>query len=80
MEVIKKENEWLVLLAILVIAVILLVMGLEGCTTASCVYKVKFESGDVEYYELNYKPKKNATSIEYNGETILGVKSLERIK
>lgn len=54
-------------------------MMVIGCTPAKHVYKVTFNNGDVEYYELNYKPKKGATAIDYNGETILGVEAIERI-
>lgn len=50
-----------------------------GCTPAKHVYKVTFDNGDVEYYELDYKPKKDAKAIEYDGETFLGVEKIERI-
>lgn len=41
-------------------------------------YKVTFADGTTDYYELTYKPKQGATAIEYDGETILGVKQIER--
>ena len=50
-----------------------------GCIPSKHVYKVTFGNGDVEYYELDYKPKKDAASVEYEGETILGVDKIERI-
>lgn len=52
---------------------------LAGCSPSKLVYKVTFGNGDVEYYELDYKPKKDAASVEYEGETILGVDKIERI-
>lgn len=51
----------------------------SGCTAVR-PYKVTFTNGDVEFYELDYKPKKGAKSIEYQGETILGVESIESVK
>lgn len=49
-----------------------------GCT-ATRTYKVTFGNGDIDYYNLDYKPKKDAKSIQYEGETILGVEKLEAI-
>lgn len=51
---------------------------LAGCTPSKHVYKVTFGNGDVEYYELDYKPKKDAKSIKCEGETILGIDKIER--
>lgn len=51
----------------------------SACTPAKHVYKVTFHNGDVDYYELDYRPKKDAQSIEYDGETILGVEKVEKI-
>lgn len=50
-----------------------------ACTPAKHSYKITFQNGDVDYYELDYKPKKNASSIEYEGKTVLGVAKTERI-
>lgn len=61
----------IIILAILAIA--------TGCA-ATRPYKVTFSNGDVEFYELNYKPKKGAKSIEYQGETILGIETIESVK
>jgi hypothetical protein len=41
---------------------------------------VTFTNGDVEFYELNYKPKKGAKTIEFEGQTIMGVESIEIVK
>ena len=51
----------------------------SGCT-AIRPYKITFTNGNVEFYELDYKPKKGAKSIEFQGETILGVESIEIVK
>lgn len=53
---------------------------LAACTPTKRAYKVTFKNGAVEYYELDYKLKQGATSIEYNGETIIGVADFELIK
>lgn len=52
---------------------------LVGCAPTHHAYKVTFENGEVEYFNLTYKPKKGATSIIYEGDTILGVKTIESI-
>ena len=49
-----------------------------GCATTRS-YKVTFENGEIEYFNLDYKPKKGANSINYEGDTILGVKLIEEI-
>lgn len=49
---------------------------LSGCSPK--IYKVTFVDGTYEYFELK-KPQKNAKSIEYNGETILGVEKIEKL-
>ena len=61
----------IIILAILAIA--------TGCA-ATRPYKVTFTNGDVEFYELNYKPKKGAKTIEFEGQTIMGVESIEIVK
>ena len=61
----------IIILAILTIA--------TGCA-ATRPYKVTFTNGDIEFYELNYKPKPGAKTIEYEGQTIMGVESIEIIK
>ena len=52
---------------------------LIGCAPQKHAYKVTFNDGSVEYYELDYKPKAGAKSIEYQQQTILGVESIEKI-
>lgn len=60
---------------------LILTLVLTGCAAGrKAVYKVTFQNGDSEYYELDYRPKKNATSIEYEGETIIGVTDVELVK
>lgn len=53
---------------------------LAGCTPKAYAVKVTFSNGTSDYYELNYKPKKGAKSIEYEGNTILGIESVEIVK
>ena len=53
---------------------------LQGCTSTLCVYKVVFQGGEHDYYELDYKPKKGTESIVYDGEVITGVKTIEKVK
>ena len=55
------------------------ILALSGCTPKLYPYKVTFVNGDVEYFDLKYKPKPDCTFIEYEGDTIMGVKSVERI-
>ena len=54
------------------------------CVATACrpmrVYRVTFSDGTYDYYELNYRPANGATSIEYQGETILGVEKIEPLK
>ena len=55
------------------------------CLTATAcrpmrVYRVTFSDGTYDYYEINYRPANGATSIEYQGETILGVEKIEPLK
>ena len=50
-----------------------------GCAPTKRVYRVEFADGTFDYYELKYKPKDGATSIKYNGETIIGVTKIEQI-
>jgi len=77
---VSKKNDW-ILIAMLVAAMIFVWASLEGCTaTKHYSYKVTFNDGSVEYYELTYKVKKDSKVIEYDGETILGVDSVELIK
>ena len=63
-----------------IITLVLLTSALlSGCAPKIYPYKVTFVNGDVEYFELKYKPKPDCTFIEYEGDTIMGVKSVERI-
>ena len=56
-----------------------IVYVLVGCMPTKYAYKVTFTNGSVEYFELDYKPKQNATSITYENDVIIGVKKIERI-
>ena len=79
MEVINSKREWIVLVAIVVLTVAL-ALSIAGCAPHRYTYKVTFANGDYEYYELNYKPKADSKAIEYDGETLLGVERIERVK
>lgn len=77
---VSEKNDW-ILIVLLIAAMVFIFIGLDGCTTAKVYpYKVTFADGTVEYFELPYKVKKDSKSIEYNGETILGVDTCEMIK
>ena len=77
---VSKKNDW-ILIAILVAAMVFIAVSLDCCTTTKYYpYKVTFADGTVEYFELPYKVKKESKSIEYNGETILGVDTVELIR
>lgn len=52
---------------------------LSGCAPRKYFYKVTFNDGSVEYYELNYKVKPDAKAIEYDDETILGIDKIEKV-
>lgn len=54
-------------------------LALSSCAPKLHSYKVTFQNGNVEYFELDYKPGSDTKSIEYNGDTYIGVKSVERI-
>ncbi len=62
----------------------ILMIAAAGLLVQSCVstktYKITFQNGDIEYYNLDYRPKKDAKSIEYGEETILGIKEIEIVK
>lgn len=63
--------------------VIMLILGttlLSSCVSQRKVYKVTFGDGTYDYFALRYKPAPDAKAIEYDGQTILGVKKIERIK
>lgn len=74
-----KQIEWSGLLSVALLAFALLLI-ITGCAPQKHVYKVVFENGDYEYYELNYKPRPDSRAIEYDGETIIGVKNIERVE
>lgn len=57
----------------------IITLALSSCAPKFHSYKVTFQNGNVEYFELDRKPDADAKSIEYNGETYIGVKSIERI-
>jgi len=52
---------------------------LVGCMPTKHAYKITFNNGCVEYFELDYKPKPTDTTIEYQNDIIIGVKKIERI-
>lgn len=74
-----KQIDWSGLLAVALLALALLLV-IIGCTARKYTYKVVFENGDYEYYELNYKPRPDCKAIEYDGETIMGVERVERVE
>lgn len=79
------EQEKQILKSNLKICIVLLIIlfvfcWLAGCTPKAYAVKVTFSNGTSDYYELNYKPKKGAKSIEYEGNTILGIESVEIVK
>lgn len=74
----KRKTGFLILAAVLVI-VWLFTMA-QGCTEKRYIFKVTFADGSYDYFELPYKPKQGAKSIDYHGETILGVDSIIPIK
>jgi hypothetical protein len=78
MEVIKDKYNWVIFVAVILMIVIICFLDIS-CTPKKYIYKIEFSNGDIEYYELNYKPKENSKSIEYNGETILDVNKIEKI-
>lgn len=77
MEIIKDKYNWIVLLIIALMILLICFIDIS-CTPKKYIYKIEFSNGDIEYYELNYKPKNNSKSIEYNGEIILGVSKIEK--
>lgn len=64
----------------ILIIVLVTIWVLVGCTAKNHIYKVTFEDGTYDYYELTYKLTKGATAIDYDGETIIGVKEFEEVK
>lgn len=77
---VSSKNDWILIL-ILVGAIIFLMIGIGGCVAnRTYTYKVTFENGNYDYYELTYKLKKGSKAIEYDGETIMGVKDFELMK
>lgn len=51
-----------------------------GCAPRKYAYKVTFTDGTVEFYELNYRVKPGAKAIDFDDETICGVKEFEKVK
>lgn len=52
---------------------------LVGCSsTYAC--KVTFANGESEFYNLEYRPKPTDKYIKVEGETIIGVKNIERVQ
>lgn len=77
---VDSKNDWFLIL-ILVGAIVFLMIGIDGCTISrKYTYKITFENGNYDYYELTYKVKKGSKAIEYDGETIMGVKEFELVK
>ena len=62
-----------------VLALVVFCLLLAGCQNQKHVYRITFTNGDVDYYELDYKPKAGANTIKYYDETILGVEKIEKI-
>lgn len=60
-------------------ALITVAVLLSGCS-ATHPYKVTFANGDVEYYELDYKPKETHKYIQTNDGTYIGVTKIEKVK
>ena len=58
----------------------ILAFALVGCVPSKRVYRVEFGDGSYEYYELDYRPKTTDRSIQYEGQTILGVEKIEQYK
>lgn len=63
----------------LCLTAIALCAAATACHTTR-VYRVTFSNGTYDYYELDYRPDTAAHSIEYNGETIIGVEKIEPLK
>lgn len=70
--------------ALIALGILLLFIAIAAIIATACspmrVYRVTFSDGTYDYYELNYRPANGATSIEYQGETILGVEKIEPLK
>lgn len=77
MEVIKDKYNWIFFVAVILMIVIICFLDIS-CTPKKYIYKIEFSNGDVEYYELNYKPKNDSKVIEYDGDVIFGVTKIER--
>lgn len=75
----RHNNYVLAVIGLLFLSLALCIM-LNGCAPHRYTYKVVFSNGDYEYYELDYKPKADAKAIEVDGETLLGVELIERVK
>lgn len=69
--------------ALIALGIWLLLIAIAAIIATACrpmrVYRVTFSDGTYDYYELNYRPANGATSIEYQGETILGVEKIEKL-
>ena len=59
--------------------VITAIVALVGCAPTAHTYKVTFTNGNVEYFNLYYKPAPDAKTIEYDDEVFMGVEKIERI-
>ena len=55
-----------------------LAMLLQGCK-ATHYYRVTFQNGETDYFTLPYRVKKNAKTIEVDGEIILGIETIEEM-
>lgn len=58
--------------------VVAVCMLIAACQPHKYVYRVTFANGDVEYFELDYKPKAGAKTINYKNEIIIGVDKIEK--
>lgn len=75
----RNNNYVLAVIGLLFLSLVLFIV-LSGCAPHHYIYKVTFTNGEYEYYDLTYKPKADAKAIEYDGETLLGVERIERLK
>ena len=62
----------------IIMLLLALALVLQGCKTTR-YYRVTFQNGETEYFTLPYKVKKGAKSIEFEGQTILGIDSIEEM-
>lgn len=64
----------------MIMAIVIIVAVLLSSCSATRPYKVTFANGDVEYYELDYKPKATHKYIRTQDGVHIGVTKIERVK